>query len=159
LWSLGVVLGRSNDKSLRSAAGQLFEIALPAVVTFTSPRAWAFALMGIEEYLDRFPGDRDACKMSSALANRLIDLYGANQSPDWRGNLLSAGDRSQRGEPLSPSRGSFSFRSVGEGYARNAATGNEERIVPVNPHSPVLPGLFEGSEQFGTEVNGLHLSW
>jgi len=45
---------------LRGAAGRLFEFALPVVVTFTSPRAWAFTIMGIQEYLTSFPGDRDA---------------------------------------------------------------------------------------------------
>ena len=83
LWALGTVLGRSKDRALRGAAGRLFEIAVPAVVTFSSPRAWAFALLGIEEYLDCFPGDRDAQKMSSVLATRLVDIYDANQSPDW----------------------------------------------------------------------------
>ncbi len=83
LWALGTVLGRSKDQTLRGAAGHLFEIALPAVVAFTSPRAWAFSLMGTEEYLNCFPGDRDAQKMSSLLAARLIELYGRNRSPDW----------------------------------------------------------------------------
>jgi hypothetical protein len=83
LWALGTVLGRSKDQALRGAAGRLFEIAAPAVVAFTSPRAWAFALLGIQEYLNCFPGDRDAQKMSSALATRLIELYRASQSSDW----------------------------------------------------------------------------
>ena len=84
LWALATVLGRSKDEALRGAAGRLFETALPPVRAFTSPRAWAFALLGVQEYLDCFPGDRNADKMSSVLANRLISLYGANQSPDWR---------------------------------------------------------------------------
>ncbi len=83
LWALGTVLGRSKDQALRGAAGHLFEIALPAVVAFTSPRAWAFALLGIQEYLNCFPGDRDAQKMSSLLATRLIELYRSNLSPEW----------------------------------------------------------------------------
>jgi glycosyltransferase involved in cell wall biosynthesis len=83
LWGLGMVLGRSKDQALRGAAGRLFEIALPAVVAFTSPRAWAFVLLGTEEYLKSFPGDRHAQQMSSVLANRLVELYNANQSPDW----------------------------------------------------------------------------
>src|SRR5579864_582924 len=41
LWALGTVLERSRDQGLRSAAGRLFEFSLPAVVEFTSPRAWA----------------------------------------------------------------------------------------------------------------------
>jgi glycosyltransferase involved in cell wall biosynthesis len=83
LWALGTVLGRSKDQALRGAAGRLFEIAVPAVVSFSSPRAWAFALLGIEEYLKCFPGDRDAQKMSSVLATRLVGIYSVNQSPDW----------------------------------------------------------------------------
>ncbi len=83
MWALGTVLARSKDKALRGAAGHLFEIAVPAVVAFTSPRAWAFALLGIEEYLNCFPGDREAQRISSALATRLIRSQAANQSPGW----------------------------------------------------------------------------
>jgi glycosyltransferase involved in cell wall biosynthesis len=83
LWALGAVLGHSGDQSLRGAAGHLFEIAVPAVVAFSSPRAWAFALLGIDEYLSSFPGDREAQKISSTLASRMVKLYNANHSPDW----------------------------------------------------------------------------
>jgi hypothetical protein len=83
LWALGTVLGRSKDQALRGAAGRLFEIAAPAVVAFTSPRAWAFALLGIQEYLDGFPGDRSAQQMGLTLAARLVRIYGSNQSADW----------------------------------------------------------------------------
>jgi glycosyltransferase involved in cell wall biosynthesis len=83
LWALGTVLGRSKNDALRGAAGRLFEIAVPAVIAFTSPRAWAFALLGIQEYLDSFPGDRDAQQTRSVLASRLLELYGSNQSPEW----------------------------------------------------------------------------
>ncbi len=83
LWALGTTLGRSRDQALKGAAGRLFEIAIPAVVSFTSPRAWAFALLGIQEYLSCFPGDRDAQKISSVMASKLVDLYGRNQSTEW----------------------------------------------------------------------------
>jgi hypothetical protein len=83
LWALGTVLGRSKNQALRGAAGRFFEAAVPAVVAFTSPRAWAFALLGIQEYLDFFPGDRDAQQMRSALATRLLEIYAWNQSPEW----------------------------------------------------------------------------
>jgi len=83
LWALGTVLGRSKNQALRGAAGRLFEAAVPAVLAFTSPRAWAFALLGIQEYLDSFPGDRDAQQMRSVLATRLLEIYGSNQSPEW----------------------------------------------------------------------------
>jgi glycosyltransferase involved in cell wall biosynthesis len=83
LWGLGTVLGRSKDAGLRGAAGRLFELAIPAAVEFRSPRACAFALLGLQEYLDSFPGDRAALNASDALANRLLQLYRAHQSADW----------------------------------------------------------------------------
>jgi len=84
LWGLGTVLGRSKDAGLRGAAGRLFELAIPAAVEFKSPRACAFALLGLQEYLDSFPGDRAALNASDTLANRLLQLYRAHQSADWK---------------------------------------------------------------------------
>jgi glycosyltransferase involved in cell wall biosynthesis len=83
LWGLGTVLGRSKDAGLRGAAGRLFELAIPAAVEFKSPRACAFALLGLQEYLDSLPGDRAALNASDALANRLLHLYRAHQSDGW----------------------------------------------------------------------------
>jgi glycosyltransferase involved in cell wall biosynthesis len=83
LWGLGTVLGRSKSAGLRGAAGRLFELALPAAVEFKSPRACAFALLGLQEYLDSFPGDRAALSASDALADRLLRSYRANRSADW----------------------------------------------------------------------------
>ncbi len=84
LWGLGTVLGRSKIAGLRGAAGRLFELAIPAAVEFRSPRACAFALLGLQEYLDSFPGDRAALSASDALANRLLNSYRSNRSDDWK---------------------------------------------------------------------------
>jgi glycosyltransferase involved in cell wall biosynthesis len=84
LWGLGTVLGRSKDPGLRGAAGRMFELAVPAAIEFKSPRACAFALLGLQEYLDSFPGDRAALTASDALANRLMTSYRANRSDDWK---------------------------------------------------------------------------
>jgi len=84
LWGLGTVLGRSKIAGLRGAAGRLFELAIPAAVEFRSPRAGAFALLGLQEYLDSFPGDRAALSASDALANRLMNSYRYNRSDDWK---------------------------------------------------------------------------
>jgi prophage antirepressor-like protein len=75
LWALGTVLGRSNTPALQSMAGWLFEQALPAILETTSPRAWAFTLIGIHEYLRRFDGDRRASQVRDELAGRLLALY------------------------------------------------------------------------------------
>jgi glycosyltransferase involved in cell wall biosynthesis len=84
LWGLGTVLGRSKNAGLRGAAGRMFELAVPAAVEFKSPRACAFALLGVQEYLDSFPGDRAALSASDALANRLLTSYRAHRTEDWK---------------------------------------------------------------------------
>lgn len=83
LWALGTVLGRSNTLALQSMASWVFEQALPAILKTTSPRAWAFALIGIHEYLRRFEGDRRANQVRDELAGRLLTLYKNSRSDDW----------------------------------------------------------------------------
>ena len=84
LWSLGTVLGRSADQGLKSAAGRLFESSLPAAVEAYSPRASSYTLLGIQQYLNFFPGDRDAQKIRLALSRRLLDMYESIRRPDWK---------------------------------------------------------------------------
>jgi len=84
LWGLGTVLGRSKHAGWRGAAGRMFELAIPSAVEFKSPRACAFALLGLQEYLDSFPGDRAALGASDELALRLLNSYRANRSMDWK---------------------------------------------------------------------------
>jgi glycosyltransferase involved in cell wall biosynthesis len=84
LWGLGTVLGRSQDAGWRGTAGRMFELALPAAIEFRSPRACAFTLLGLQEYLDAFPGDRAALSASDAIANRLLNSYRANSSENWK---------------------------------------------------------------------------
>jgi hypothetical protein len=84
LLALGTVLGRSNTPALQSMADQVFEKALPAILDTTSPRAWAFALIGIHEYLRRFSGDRRASQVREDLAERLLALYASHRSDAWR---------------------------------------------------------------------------
>jgi glycosyltransferase involved in cell wall biosynthesis len=84
VWGLGTVLGRTKNAGLRGAAGRLFELAVPTVVEFKSPRACAFALLGLLEYLEAFPGDRAAVNTADVLANRLLDSYQGCRAPKWR---------------------------------------------------------------------------
>ena len=83
LWALGIVLGRSASLPLQGTATRLFEHALPAILGTTSPRAWAFALIGAHEYLRRFTGDRMVNQVRKELAARLLALYQAHATPDW----------------------------------------------------------------------------
>jgi glycosyltransferase involved in cell wall biosynthesis len=84
LWALGTVLGRSNTAALHSMAGNVFEQALPAILKTTSPRAWSFAIMGIQEYLKRFSGDSRAYDVREELSGRLLKLYQSHRSDKWQ---------------------------------------------------------------------------
>jgi glycosyltransferase involved in cell wall biosynthesis len=84
LWSLGKVLGHSRNAGLRGAAGRLFEASVPATLTFTSPRAWAYCILGMQAYLDWFPGDRTIQSARNILANRLLDIYEKSHSDTWK---------------------------------------------------------------------------
>ena len=84
LWALGTVLARSTNHGLRGAAGRLFELSLPTAIEFYSPRACAYSLLGVQEYLHSYPGDRDAQRVRSALARRLLDMYESIRRPDWK---------------------------------------------------------------------------
>lgn len=83
VWAVGTVVGRSSDPGRHSLAGQLFHAALPVVSDFTSPRAWAFALLGIDEYLRAFKGDSSVQAVRAALAERLFDLFRRSSHGDW----------------------------------------------------------------------------
>lgn len=83
LWALGFAVGQSGHRSFQIMAGQLFTQALPSVTEFTSPRAWAFALFGIHEYLKRLSGDRAASQAREALTLKLMELFERAAKPDW----------------------------------------------------------------------------
>ncbi len=84
LWALGVGVGRSPYRSFQVMAGQLFALALPALMEFTSPRAWAFGLIGIHEYLRRLSGDSLVTQTRDTLTSRLMQLFEKTAQPDWR---------------------------------------------------------------------------
>jgi len=83
LWALGVGVGRSPHRSFQIMAAELFAQALPSATEFTSPRAWAFTLIGIHQYLRRLSGDRVANQVRETLTARLMELYDKVAQPDW----------------------------------------------------------------------------
>jgi len=83
IWALGTAVGRTPLSISRVMAEQLFAQALPVVKGFTSPRAWAFSLIGIHEYLRRLKGDRLAMDVREALAKRLVAIFDRVAEPGW----------------------------------------------------------------------------
>lgn len=83
LWALGTCVGRSRSHSLREWAAQLFESAVGIAETFTSPRAWAFTILGLHEYLRTLSGDLMANRLRETLGERLLGLFQNVADEQW----------------------------------------------------------------------------
>ena len=81
--ALGTCIGRSRQPSLSRWAMNYFEPAIRSVAASTSPRAWALAIIGIQEYLRRLHGDRLVETIRRQLTERLLDLHRRNAAADW----------------------------------------------------------------------------
>jgi hypothetical protein len=83
LWALGAGVGYSPFPNFQAMAGDLFAQALPPLTEFTSPRAWAFGLLGIHEYLKRLNGDSRVQQTRETLTRLLMGLLQQNAKPNW----------------------------------------------------------------------------
>lgn len=83
LWALGMCVAQAGHGSFQLLAARLFEQALPVAADFASPRAWAFTLIGIDEYLRRFSGDRRASHIRDALTLRLMQSHSDTATDEW----------------------------------------------------------------------------
>jgi glycosyltransferase involved in cell wall biosynthesis len=84
LWALGMSVSQAGQSSFKMLAAELFEQALPPVAGFTSPRAWAYSLIGIDEYLRRLSGDRRANEIRESLSTKLMQRYTDTATDDWQ---------------------------------------------------------------------------
>ena len=83
LWALAECARKDTDPSRRRWAAALFKTALPAVEEFSSPRAWAFSLLGLDAYCTLVGGDLFANRVRKLLADRLMALFSATETKDW----------------------------------------------------------------------------
>jgi len=83
IWSLGTCAGRSKNPNFHMWGTQLFNQIIPAAAGLSSPRAWAFSLLGINEYFKRMSGDTIASQMRDELTSRLIHLYDCVAKEEW----------------------------------------------------------------------------
>ena len=83
LWALAECARNDPDPSRRRWAAALFQTALPAVEEFSSPRAWAFSLLGLDAYCAVVGGDLPADRMRERLADRLLSMLSAKKTKNW----------------------------------------------------------------------------
>ncbi|TLD69428.1 glycosyltransferase [Phragmitibacter flavus] len=83
LWALGVGVGRTRNEGHRRLCIKLFNHALPVVENFSSPRAWAFTILGIHEYLRQLPDCPDLHAAREILTDKLVTLWKNCATEDW----------------------------------------------------------------------------
>jgi hypothetical protein len=83
VWALGTAVARASVRGHLALAVNLFQEARVEVTQLTSPRAWAYALIGIGAYLRRFSGDSEARRAREELAQRLFQRFKDNVADDW----------------------------------------------------------------------------
>jgi len=84
MWAVGAGVDLSIDAGHRGVCGMLFHRGLPQLGKVTSPRAWAFGLLGIDAYLRSCPGDREVIRMRDKLVKQLVDLYDDQADENWQ---------------------------------------------------------------------------
>lgn len=80
LWALGACAGQGPTLSQQRWAKHLFEKSLPPIEGFRSPRAWAFALLGIDAAGAPAPA---VARIRDVLSSRLMAGLAAVTTPDW----------------------------------------------------------------------------
>lgn len=83
LWALGYCALKDRDLARQSWAADLFEKAVRIVETFTSPRAQAFTLLGLDAYCRARPLDPFAQELRVQLADHLTQLLEMVERPEW----------------------------------------------------------------------------
>ena len=84
LWALGECARSDHDRLRRRWAASLFAEALPSVENFTSPRAWSFALLGLDGYCAAVARNAKALHLRGLLSNRLIAIMATVETRDWQ---------------------------------------------------------------------------
>ena len=84
LWALGEAARDSGNLPRQPWAAELFAEALSPVEDFTSPRAWAFTLLGLEAYrAGAGKYSAEASRMQALLADRLMSILATVETADW----------------------------------------------------------------------------
>lgn len=83
IWGLGFAVRYALTSTTRALAARLLRIAAPASLGFTSPRAWAFSIIGLYHHLRHYAGDTQATRQLNELADKLIVQFRKLATAEW----------------------------------------------------------------------------
>lgn len=83
IWALGYTLAYPPNDSVSGLANSLFKQAVGITASFTSPRAWAYTILGSLYYLKRFRGDTETLSIVETLSQKLLGLFRTTAREEW----------------------------------------------------------------------------
>ncbi len=83
LWALGVAIKHAPSDAIRNSAMSSFLEGLPVIEDFRSPRSWAFTIIGLQAYLNKYGGDSYARRLRNQLAEKLKAQFHRNGDTEW----------------------------------------------------------------------------
>jgi len=84
LWACGYVINSELSAEKRLLAKEIFDRSFRWACFFRSPRADAFALLGLCHYRRACPEDHNLSENMKTLSDRLVKYYENTRSSDWR---------------------------------------------------------------------------
>lgn len=83
IWALGVNSALSRDHGCQALGTKLLHKSLKRMIEINSPRALAFAIIGIHAYLRKYSGDSEVRRMRKILSGRLYKQFEDNIEEEW----------------------------------------------------------------------------
>lgn len=83
LWGLGTVVRWGTKAQIRALAQNMMAKAAPRILELESPRAKAYAIIGMYHLLQKFEGASQFKRLLILLADDLVSLYKENRTADW----------------------------------------------------------------------------
>jgi hypothetical protein len=84
LWACGYTLCSKSPVEMKQAAKEVFDLGLPVTRLFTSPRAKAFAVLGLCHYSQAFPKDQNLLNSIRELTNKLKSHFNDEADEGWQ---------------------------------------------------------------------------
>ena len=83
LWACGYVMNSKLSAEKKLLAKEIFDKAFRWACFFKSPRAQAFAILGLNHYHRAYTEDHNLTENIKAFSNRLLKYYKNTRSSDW----------------------------------------------------------------------------
>jgi len=83
LWAIGVTARDNRLPQLRRWASNLFDQVAGHAMKLSSPRTYAFAILGATALIEAHPGHALAREIVTTMGENLLALVARNRRPDW----------------------------------------------------------------------------